>query len=662
MRFSTLFALACAFALALPAAAQKPQPRHALEVGADPVSAIPTPYADGVGQRSGLPSALFGLDAVVVPASPADMATAFLGDLFVDAGVRSRTMEVTKVREGGAGTTVRMHQVVDGVPVWGTDTAVTLSAGGRVQTVFNGSLDIHVADLTPSVSDAEARSTALAHLGMATPNLLDQAELMIWPGDEGARLAWVVRVAGREVPGDWEIVVDARSGELVRVADRRIFHGGDDEERPTALPLVEMHPAYRAEGVAAIFDPDPLTRAGVPYGGGYVDGGDASTPELDAARVNVTLRDITLENGVYSLAGPWAEIFEVDSPNRGLFSQERNDWTVTRTSPEFEAATTYWHIDNYMRYVHDLLDFDVRPQAYTGGVRFDPHGVNGSDNSYFSSGPDVLSFGEGCVDDAEDADVIIHELGHGLHDWLSAISNGAEGLSEGFGDYVATSYTRSLGLLSPSDQSYNWVFKWDGHNPCWPGRITNLGGGYPSGNLHSRGRHWSSSLMRVWDQIGGEKTDRAVFEGIAMTNRFTTQPQAAQAVLQAAANLGYTSDEVQAFFDSFTQQGYTNLTFPTNSEEVPPGELPVGGSLSQTGINPFFGHTEVELLVDTPQRVTVEVLDALGRRVATLMSEEVLAGRRYPIAIESGSLRAGLYIVRARGETFEATRRVTLVR
>ena len=50
----------------------------------------------------------------------------------------------------------------------------------------------------------------------------------------------------------------------------------------------------------------------------------------------------------------------------------------------------------------------------------------------------MINFGEGGVDDAEDADVILHELGHGIHDW---ITNGSlsqvDGLSEGMADYWA---------------------------------------------------------------------------------------------------------------------------------------------------------------------------------------------------------------------------------
>ena len=45
-----------------------------------------------------------------------------------------------------------------------------------------------------------------------------------------------------------------------------------------------------------------------------------------------------------------------------------------------------------------------------GVLFFDPSGANEADNSYYTAG--TLNFGEGGVDDAEDADIIIHEYGH----------------------------------------------------------------------------------------------------------------------------------------------------------------------------------------------------------------------------------------------------------
>lgn len=58
-------------------------------------------------------------------------------------------------------------------------------------------------------------------------------------------------------------------------------------------------------------------------------------------------------------------------------------------------------------------------------------------------------------------------FGKALHDFLTlgGLSQ-VEGLSEGFGDYVAMSYSRSLNLWSKSEDEYDWVFPWDGHNQC----------------------------------------------------------------------------------------------------------------------------------------------------------------------------------------------------
>lgn len=65
-----------------------------------------------------------------------------------------------------------------------------------------------------------------------------------------------------------------------------------------------------------------------------------------------------------------------------------------------------------------------------GGVRYDPSGEY-DDNSYYNTANGELTFGIGGVDDGEDADVIIHELGHGIHDWsCGGDYSTAEGLSE----------------------------------------------------------------------------------------------------------------------------------------------------------------------------------------------------------------------------------------
>ncbi len=607
--------------------------------------------------------ALYALDAVVQPALPEAMAREFLSSHESVLGLSAADMQMTRVRKGDAGFVVRFQQFIEGVPVWGTETAVSIDTKNRVQTVFNGARDVAVATTVPSVASGVAQEAAYVHLGIDGVRHYEAQRLVIWPASGGARLAWQIRVEAQEPRGDWEVIVDAQTGELLRVADRLLTHRGeDDPTTPLAIPTVETHPLYkRLDATGFIFDPNPIVRAGVLYGGAYSDNGDLSSPELDAARTAVTLRDITKVGDTYELAGPWAESVDWDAPREGTYGQPTPEWNFTRENDAFEAATVYWHLDNYMRYINETLGVPARPQAYSTGVQFDSKGWDGADNSSFSSGSDRLTFGHGCVDDSEDADVILHELGHGLHDWLASISQ-VDGMSEGFGDYVAQSYSRGLGLLSPSSQAYDWVFKWDGHNPCWSGRSSAITATYPTGSLpHARGQHFSTSLMRIWDQLGREKTDKAVYEGMAMTTGSTRQPQAAQAIMQAAANLGYSAEEIEIMLNSFTRQGYSGLTAPPVSNENGAPEAS-GAELTAPAPNPFFGTTQVELRVEQPQTVVVKVYDTLGREVATLLDETLIAGRRYPITLDGRGLDSGVYVLVARGETFQRTQRVTLTR
>ena len=225
--------------------------------------------------------------------------------------------------------------------------------------------------------------------------------------------------------GEWEALVDAGTGELFRVADRMVYHRGGEEGPgdPPRIPTVEAARLMMSvDGPGMVFVPDPLTRTGATYGQtGYVDGGDVDTAQLTAARTAVTIRDVTFEGGMHHLRGPWAAILDWALRSPGPSPRRRRTGVLTRCGePVRGGVNTYYGIDTFMRYINETLGIVCRPfQAGTGGiVPFDQHGFNGADNSSYSGGTARLQFGEGGVDDAEDADVIIHELGHGIHHWL----------------------------------------------------------------------------------------------------------------------------------------------------------------------------------------------------------------------------------------------------
>jgi len=326
------------------------------------------------------------------------------------------------------------------------------------------------------------------------------------------------------------------------------------------------------DGTGMVFNPDPLSSNQVAYGGGYSDNNDANSPQLEASLFSVTLNDIEFDNGVYTLRGPYAEIVDFDAPFSGLFQQDSATFNYNRFDQAFEPVNTYYHIDYLMRYINETLECDVLPYQYNGGVQYDPHGFNGADNSFYSPYEGRLSFGEGCVDDAEDSDVVHHELGHGLHDWVTfgGLSQ-QDGLSEGCGDYVAQSYNRGLNNWTDGDAAYNWVFNWDGHNQCWNGRRTNYTASYPSGlvgQIHTDGQIWATCLMEIWDEVGQQRLDKVFYEGLGMTNGSSDQNDAANAVYQAALNLSYTAEELTAIYDGFTACGYELPFLPTAPDDA----------------------------------------------------------------------------------------------
>jgi len=88
------------------------------------------------------------------------------------------------------------------------------------------------------------------------------------------------------------------------------------------------------------------------------------------------------------------------------------------------------------------------PGVSTGSGRvFFPNLVASLQDQTLTDQKDVLRFGKGGVDDAEDAEVILHEYGHAMLDSQSTpfgafgASLEADAIHEGFGDYWAATVT-----------------------------------------------------------------------------------------------------------------------------------------------------------------------------------------------------------------------------
>lgn len=98
---------------------------------------------------------------------------------------------------------------------------------------------------------------------------------------------------------------------------------------------------------------------------------------------------------------------------------------------------------------------------------------------------------------------------------------------------------------------------------------------------------------------------------------------------------------------------------PTNaSDDAAPGAF----ALSEAYPNPTTARTQIDLVLDAAQQVDVVVYDVLGRRVADLFDGRLGAGEARTFSFDASALPAGLYFIRATGETFAETRQVSITR
>ncbi len=90
----------------------------------------------------------------------------------------------------------------------------------------------------------------------------------------------------------------------------------------------------------------------------------------------------------------------------------------------------------------------------------------------------------------------------------------------------------------------------------------------------------------------------------------------------------------------------------------PKPTLTLGAPLS----NPTNGEAHLSLSVAPNVRVTVQAFDLLGRQVATLASDALVAGGPGRVTFDGAHLPDGVYLIIARSEMMQTQRLVTLAR
>jgi len=296
---------------------------------------------------------------------------------------------------------------------------------------------------------------------------------------------------------------------------------------------------------AWVFAPNPVATSG---NQNLLDNKDADSEELNDELFVVTLTDL---DGSGFLRGTWAVV--VSETGNPAFETD-GTYYYTRHDDRFEQVMGYYWTTQSQLYLRSLgfgTGLYAAVNADQQRVRINQWGV---DNSFATDHPrDEMRFGKGGVDDAEDADVILHELGHQIHfsQGFAFASSEADAISEGFGDYWAATITGHPCVADWDSVSYTSTAP-----HCL--RRTDLDLHYPAdldGRIHHDGQIWSRALWDIRGALGNVVADTIIVNG-QWNFTGTTMPQLATATWNwAKLTYGNGSAQAAAVLAAFQARG-----------------------------------------------------------------------------------------------------------
>lgn len=410
-------------------------------------------------------------------------------------------------------THYRYHLLKDGIQIFNAEVHIAIDKNGKVRLLeapalpdFSGGLNFPAVEIAEDVKYQNGAE-----------NIVRADQVWYTDNSDFLRRGLVVELAGPETLHQ-EILINS-SNRIISQSDlHRYFDGPNDS-------VVSVK----------VFTPDPLTTANQSYGSPYVDSGDVSVPVLEAQRKTKSLT-LAFENGEFVAKNDFVKILDFSAPNINPVTSTSDQMHYTRDQAGFEDMNVMYHITNHKQHLINL-GFSNLPN-YT--IEVDPHAINGADQSFFStsSNPGRLYFGEGGVDDAEDADVIIHEYSHAvIYEAAPATNISTERgcIEEALGDYFAASYSNTI-----DDFNGNKVFNWDGHNEFWPGRKVESTKDYvqekssfKNGNYYTHTDLFASPLMEIYKTLGRNTSDEIILEAIFNLGKNTTMLEMAGYIILA---------------------------------------------------------------------------------------------------------------------------------
>lgn len=389
---------------------------------------------------------------------------------------------------------------------------LTLSEG-RGGWMLAGTLpDSEQVALRGRLTEEEARSRALALVGVRRHDGVSIEPVLFDTGDRGLRAAHLVEIRSLEPPGHLQVVVDALSG-AVPYLDDLSSHLGSVPEAASPEPSGQEY-----QGVAGVYPTHP---------------DDGPLQELPIDRMTRSGR----------LRG--TEVVVSNDDEREAYGKDQR-FVYPPSSKHLDEAMVYFHVNRTNSFFRSLGELGAVARPLAAGVYY---GEN-YDNAMFLSWAPALVFGDGYRYHplSREAAVVIHEYTHAVTYGLTQMgSMGAAGaMNEAFSDYFAAVLTGDpvIGeyVVSPTGRPYMRTLV---NDLQFPGDLT--------GESHDDSRIFSGALWKLRGALGAV-ADPLVHRCRPYLNRESGFPEGLAALLQADQEL-HEGVHAAAIRDAFRRHG-----------------------------------------------------------------------------------------------------------
>lgn len=477
-----------------------------------------------------VPRRLYDIESKASKDTPEQIAAAVLKRVAADLQIAPdlSQLKFDKVKESILGSHVLYQQYHEGKPISGAWVRVDIDQDGKVYNIQNDLVPAPAmgktkkaattraadANAAPPLSEDDAKAAALATVEGDKKEVLE-AEAVYFPHEGVPTSAWKVVVQTSGPAAEWKLYLDAATGAV----------------------LARQNLLKSADGEGRVFDPNPVVTLNNPD---LQDNGQIPTN----AYFTVTLKGLKAGG---RLDGPFVSTKR--TANR--VKRTNRKFIFTRADRAFKEVMVYFHIDRVQRYLQELGFNNVLNRP----IEVNIDGTT-ADNSFYSPSTKALTFGTGGVDDAEDAEIILHEYGHAIQDdQVPGFGASHEGgsMGEGFGDFLAASFFSDVKPTKMKPTVGNWdAVSYSGDDPPSLRRLDS-NKKYPKdmrNEVHDDGEIWSACLWELRAALGRKTTEKLVIAHHFLLTRDSGFEDAANALLLADRNLnqGVNEAAIRAVF------------------------------------------------------------------------------------------------------------------